>query len=132
MPKLAYTARIASSPSSEKAAHGRLAQLTRKPASDVKLEGWRGIMRAVDAAGRVLVTNHDRPQAVILSLREYQLLAEAAERVHRDRESTLEQLTRAFDAELAVLRRPDAGDRLREAFGAPLALHGEVIAGRGY
>ena len=109
-----------------------LARLERKPASDVKREGWRGIMRTVDAVGKVLVTNHDEPEAVILSLREYRLLAELAERVQRDNSSKLEQLTRAFDAELAVLKRPDAGDRLREAFGAPLALHGEVIAGRSY
>jgi len=111
---------------------GILAQLERKPVSDVKREGWRGIMRTVDAAGKVLMTNHDQPEAVILSLREYRLLTELAERVQRDNQSKLERLSRAFDAELAALKQPDAGDRLREAFGAPLALHGEVIAGRSY
>jgi hypothetical protein len=65
-------------------------------------------------------------------LREYRLLTELAERVQRDNRSKLERLSRAFDAELAVLKQPDAGDRLREAFGAPLALRGEVIAGRSY
>jgi PHD/YefM family antitoxin component YafN of YafNO toxin-antitoxin module len=109
-----------------------LSQLARKPVSDVKREGWRGIMRTVDAAGKVLMTNHDQPEAVILSLREYRLFAELAERVQRDNRSKLERLSRAFDAELAVLKQPDAGDRLREAFGAPLALRGEVIAGRSY
>jgi PHD/YefM family antitoxin component YafN of YafNO toxin-antitoxin module len=109
-----------------------LAQLERKPVSDVKREGWRGIMRTVDAAGKVLMTNHEQPEAVILSLREYRLLTELAERVQRDNKSKLERLSRAFDAELAALKQPDAGDRLREAFGAPLALHGEVIAGRSY
>ena len=109
-----------------------LTSLERKPASDVKREGWRGIMRTVDHVGRVLVTNHDRPEAVILSLREYRQLAETADRARRDDEARLERLSRAFDAELAGLRRPDAGDRLRAAFDAPLELNGEVIAGRGY
>lgn len=108
------------------------ARLQRKPISDVKREGWRGVMNAVDATGKVLMTNHERPEAVILSLREYSLLTELAERVQRDDQSKLEQLTRAFDEELAVLKQPDAGDRLRQAFGLPLDLHGEVIAGQSF
>jgi PHD/YefM family antitoxin component YafN of YafNO toxin-antitoxin module len=108
------------------------ARLQRKPVSDVKREGWRGVMGAVDAAGKVLMTRHERPEAVILSLREYSLLTELAGRTQRDDQSKLEQLALAFDAELAVLQQPDAGDRLRQAFGAPLALNGEVIAGRSY
>jgi len=89
-------------------------------------------MNAVDAAGKVLMTNHDRPEAVIMSLREYQALTELAERVQSDDQKKLEALTRAFDAELAVLRQPDAGERLRQTFSAPLVMHGKVIAGRGY
>ena len=109
-----------------------LSRMERKPASDVKREGWRGIMRTVEAVGKLLVTNHDEPEAVILSLREYRQLTLLAQQVQRDNANRLEQLTRAFDAELAVLKQPDAGDRLRGAFGAPLALRGEVIAGRSY
>lgn len=107
-----------------------LAQIQRKPVSDVKREGWRGIMRTVAASGKVLMTNHEQPEAVILSLPEYRLLAEAAERAQRDNEHKLAQLRRAFDADLDVLRQADAGDRLRQAFDTPLALNGEVVAGR--
>jgi PHD/YefM family antitoxin component YafN of YafNO toxin-antitoxin module len=114
------------------AAEETYSNLERKPVSDVKREGWRGIMKTVDAAGKVLMTNHNQPEAVILSLPEYRLLTELAERVQRDNRSKLERLSRAFDAELAVLRQPDAGDRLRQAFGTPLALNAEVIAGRSY
>ncbi len=39
-----------------------LAHLQRKPISDVKREGWRGIMRSVDAAGQLLMTNHEQPK----------------------------------------------------------------------
>ena len=109
-----------------------LARLQRKPVSDVKREGWRGIMKTVDAAGTVLMTNHDQPEAVILSLHEYQQLTALADSVQRDNRRKLEKLTRAFDAELAVLKQPDAGERLRAAFSVPLALNGEVIAGRSY
>jgi PHD/YefM family antitoxin component YafN of YafNO toxin-antitoxin module len=109
-----------------------LARLQRKPVSDVKREGWRGVTRIVDAEGKVLMTNHDQPEALIMSLREYRRLTDLAQRVERDQQLGLEQRTRAFDAELEVLKQPDAGDRLRQAFGAALALHGEVIAGRGY
>ena len=108
------------------------ALLQRKPVSDLKREGWCGVMNAVDATGKVLMTRHERPEAVILSLREYSLLTELAGRVQRDDQSRLEQLTRAFDAELGVLQQPDAGDRLRQAFGTPLALNAEVIAGRSH
>lgn len=104
--------------------------LQRKPVSDVKREGWRGIMRSVDTAGKLLMTNHEQPEAVILSLHEYRLLADLAGRAQRDSQNKLERLSRAFDAELAVLQQPDAGDRLRDAFNAPLVLGGKVIAGR--
>ena len=109
-----------------------LLHLQRKPVSDVKREGWRGIMRSVDAAGKLLMTNHDQPEAVILSLQAYRQLTELAGRAERDNLDKLDRLGRAFDAELAVLQHADAGDRLRDAFAAPLALNAEVIAGRGY
>jgi hypothetical protein len=76
------------------------------------------------------MTNHDQPEAVILSLQEYRLLTEQAARAQRDSQDKLDSLSRAFDAELAVLQKPDAGDRLRRVFDAPLGLNGEVVAGR--
>lgn len=104
--------------------------LPRKAVSDVKREGWRGIMRSVDSAGAVLMTNHDRPEAVVLSLQQYRQLAAGAAAAQRAQADRLAELTRAFDADLAALQRADAGDRLREAFEAPVALGGQVIAGR--
>jgi PHD/YefM family antitoxin component YafN of YafNO toxin-antitoxin module len=106
--------------------------LPRKPVSEVKRDGWRGIMRSVDAAGALLMTNHDRPEAVILSLGEYRQLSELAAGARRANEAKLQALARAFDDDLARLKQPDAGQRLRDAFAAPLALKGKAIAGRGY
>ncbi len=87
-------------------------------------------MRCVDSTGRLLMTNHDQPEAVILSLQEYRLVTEQAARAQRDSQDKLDSLSRAFDGELAVLQQPDAGERLRSAFDAPLGLNGEVVAGR--
>lgn len=109
-----------------------LSELARKPVSDVKREGWRGVMKSVDAEGKVLMTNHNRPEAVILSLQVYQHLSALAERVQDADQQRLQALSRAFDQELSVLKAADAGDRLREAFGRPLALKGEVIAGKSF
>lgn len=109
-----------------------LDQLPRKPVSDVKREGWRGVMKGVDTAGKLLMTNHDRPEAVILSLQEFRRLSALADSALRDQARQLDQLSQAFDADLAVLKRADAGRRVRKAFAAPLALKGKVIAGRGF
>ena len=87
-------------------------------------------MRCVGSTGRLLMTNHDQREAVILSLQEYRLLTEQAARAQRDSQDKLDSLSRAFDGELAVLQQPDAGERLRSAFDAPLGLNGEVVAGR--
>jgi AbrB family looped-hinge helix DNA binding protein len=89
-----------------------------------------GVARAQASTGRLLMTNHDQPEAVILSLQEYRPLTEQAARAQRDSQDKLDSLSRAFDAELAVLQKPDAGDRLRSVFDAPLGLNGEVVAGR--
>ena len=44
-----------------------LDDLPRTPASDVKKLGWRGVMKSLGSIGKVVVTNHNQPEAVILS-----------------------------------------------------------------
>ena len=82
------------------------AQLPRTPASDVKRLGWRGVMRTVGREGKVLVTNHDQPEAVILSTDEYQRLMQAAEGAQAQQDAALDTLRRRFDARLAALAEP--------------------------
>ena len=89
--------------------------LPRTPASDVKKLGWRGVMRTVGREGRVLVTNHDQPEAVILSTDEYQRLVQAAAANQGREGDALAALRRQFDERLATLAAPDAGARLRGA-----------------
>ena len=109
-----------------------LDDLPRTPASDVKKLGWRGVMREVGRTGSVVVTNHDRPEAVILSLDEYRALVSAAEATLRSSRSALEVLRSDFDQRLAALATPDAGERLRDVLAQPTALGGAVRAGEGY
>jgi len=109
-----------------------LETLPRTPASDVKKLGWRGVMRSVLRSGKVLVTNHDQPEAVILSADEYQAMAQALQAAQAAIPSPLDALRRQFDEQLATLDAPDAAARLRDLFDQPAALHGEVKAGTGY
>jgi len=104
--------------------------LPRTPASDVKKLGWRGVMRTVGREGRVLVTNHDQPEAVILSTDEYQRLVQAAAANQGRQDDALATLRRQFDERLAALAAPAADAALRAAFGQAPALHGQVRAGQ--
>lgn len=104
--------------------------LPRAPASDVKKLGWRGVMRAVARNGKLLVTNHDQPEAVILPVEEYtailQLLHEAAARD----EAALDALRRKFDERLHWLDRPGADEAIDAMFGKPLDLEGKRFTGQ--
>ncbi|WP_186764610.1 type II toxin-antitoxin system Phd/YefM family antitoxin [Comamonas flocculans] len=104
--------------------------LAHTPASDVKKLGWRGVMRVVGEQGAVLVTNHDRPEAVILSTTEYQRLLKAAEAARAIQQDALQALRERFDERLASLQAPDAADRLRGLLAQPLSLAGQVRAGQ--
>ena len=108
------------------------ADLPRIPASDVKRQGWRGVMDTVRAQGAAVVTNHDRPEAVVLSMGEYDRLVQAQHASQARIEVGLETLRRQFDDRLAALRQPSAGSRLRSVMSKPLRLRGRVKAGSGY
>jgi prevent-host-death family protein len=103
--------------------------LPRTPASDVKKLGWRGVMKAVARTGKVVVTNHNEPEAVILSTEEYAGIRLALQAVAETTAPSLDTLRRRFDDRLAALQAADAGDRLRGLMDAPATLGGEVIAG---
>jgi prevent-host-death family protein len=108
---------------------GTLSHLSALPASDVKRKGWRGIMRRVGTDGAVVVTNHEEPEAVILSVEAFEHLREQAAQSGARAESDLEALRRRFDERLAALDAPDANARLREVLRTPTRLGGAVKAG---
>lgn len=109
-----------------------LEDLPRTPASDVKKLGWRGVMKAIDRKGKVVVTNHNEPEAVILSTEEYGAILQALQAAGARNESALDTLRQCFDERLASLQAADAGDRLRMLMQTPALLGGKVKAGAGY
>jgi len=109
-----------------------LAQLPQAPASDVKKLGWRGLMKTVRSGGKLVVTNHDAPEAVIMSVEEYSDLMQAARQTAAQTESALSALRQRFDQRLAALQSPDAGDRLRNVMAAGAHLDGKVKVGTSY
>lgn len=107
--------------------------LTKATATDVKKNGWRGVMKklARDGKGKLVITNNNEAQAVILSPEEYGGILEALRGVSAKRDADLAQLRHDFDARLASLNEPDASDRLRRVLREPIDL-GDVRAGESY
>jgi len=109
-----------------------IADLPRTPASDVKKLGWRGVMKSVGRIGKVVVTNHNQPEAVILSAAEYDLILQALQTAAAKDGDALERLRQRFDQRLVSLQVDDAGDRLRALVGKRARLGGKVKAGTGH
>jgi len=114
-----------------------ITELTRTTASTVK-EHWRKVMQDVREQQAVLVTNHNEPQAVILSAEQYQAMQAEVVSLQRDlaslREQTpaLQHLRQRFDDRLAVLDSAAAGNKARTLLRNPARLKGKVVAGSGY
>lgn len=109
-----------------------LTELPVTTASSVKKDGWRGMMRALASEGKLLVTNHNEPEAVILSTAEYTRLVEAVQAASNASPDPLVELRRRFDERLAALADDAAGDKLRSAMRTPAALGGRVKAGSNF
>ena len=106
--------------------------LPHTPASEVKKLGWRGVMKAIGRKGKVVITNHSEPEAVILSAEEYDSIMRALQEATSRAEPALDALRQRFDERLASLQAADAGDRLRGLMRGPAKLGGKVKAGAGY
>jgi prevent-host-death family protein len=109
-----------------------LAKLPRTPASDLKRLGWRGMMNSLRSKGSLLVTNHDEPEAVIISVAEYDDFMRLAEQSKAQTESALANLRRSFDERLSVLQNESAASRLQSTIRGRAKLDGKVKAGSGY
>lgn len=109
-----------------------LAQLPHATASDVKKLGWRGLMKVIRSKGKMVVTNHNEPEAVILSAEEYADLMQRVATSQINIASTLDTLRQQFDQRLSALQAEDAGDRLRTVMQGSTKLEGKVKAGTRY
>lgn len=77
-------------------------------ATDAK-NAFGRILEAVLRSGRVIVTRHHEPKAVLLSLEEYESLAGSQQR-------QLESLSEEFDTMLARMQEPSARAAMQNAF----------------
>ena len=107
-PRAAYRLRrTAAAPAAPAPAAAAAASFT---ATDAKKEFGR-VLEIVLRGGRVVITKHDAPKAVVLSMDEFRALTQATER-------TLEALSGHFDALLAGMQAPKARAGMKAAFEA--------------
>lgn len=107
-------------------------KLFRTPASALKKIGWRGLMNTLRSKGKLLVTNHNEPEAVIMPVEEYDALMHIVEQSEAKTQAALAELRQRFDERLSVLQAPTAATRLRTSIRGPTKLGGKVKAGTGY
>jgi prevent-host-death family protein len=94
---------------------GEAVEASSVTATDAKKQFGR-VLEMVLRGGAVVITKHDAPKAILLSMDEFNALT-------RTTESTLDSLSADFDAMLARMQTPRARSGMRAAFGAsPKAL----------
>lgn len=106
--------------------------LPHKPSSALKKEGWSGFMREVSDRGVLVVTHHNQPEAVVLSVDCYQTLERLAQREKVREAQQLAELSARFDQRLASLNAPQAHQALNAFMDEPVALDGQLRAGAAY
>lgn len=104
-----------------------LPDLEKTPASDIKAKGWPELMRKVLRSGAVVVTNHNHPQAVVVSAEEYQRLVDQASghSAAAQRAQSLQALQAEFDAHLSALQ----DGRLAKAMARPARRGLRIVLG---
>lgn len=107
-----------------------LEQLPRKQSSALKNEGWSGFVRSAKEAGALVVTTHNRDEAVVLSIAEYKRLLAAAGSEEERRRKLLEELNARFDARMSALNEPGAEQRVVNFMTKHARLGGRVKAGQ--
>jgi antitoxin Phd len=91
-------------------------------ATDAKKQFAR-ILESVLQGGAVVITKHDAPKAILLSVDEFSALTKSAD-------SALDTLTAEFDALYARMQTPRARAAMQAAFAAPPpALGRAAVAG---
>ncbi len=89
-------------------------------------------MREVSQGGVLVVTNHNQPEAVVLSVDSYQALERMAQREKAREAQQLADLSARFDQRLASLNTPQARQALNSFMDEPIVLGGQLRAGAAY
>ena len=100
---------------------GQAVEASSVTATDAKKQFGR-VLEMVLRGGAVVITKHDAPKAILLSMEEFNALA-------RPGESTLDSLSADFDAMLTRMQTPRARSGMQAAFSAsPKALGKAAVA----
>jgi antitoxin Phd len=89
---------------------GEQVQASSFTATDAKKQ-FGQVLELVLRGGAVVITKHDAPKAIVLSMDEFNALTKGAE-------SRLDSLSADFDAMLARMQTPKARAGMKVAFGA--------------
>ena len=98
-------------PAGFKNRRGEQIATTSVTATTAKKEFGR-VLETVLQGGLVLITKHDAPKAVLISVDEFNALSRASQ-------PTLDTLSEQFDAMLDRMQEPKARSRMQAAFSAP-------------
>ncbi len=112
---------VRSGPASAAGASDPFAGLAKVTASAL-VTGMQQVTRTVLTQGAVVVTKHDQPAMVLLSVERYRELEQAGA-------PDLDALTRDFDAMYARMQAPGARERMADAFAALPATMGKAAVG---
>lgn len=100
-------------------------KLACKPVSDLEKKSWGSLVRAINNQGAVVVTDHDQPVAVVLSVENYETLARLAQREQAHIARKIAELNERVDQRLASLKKPDARRALDALMDEPVLLGAE-------
>lgn len=89
---------------------GERVEMASVTATDAKKE-FGQVLEAVIQGGTVVITRHDTPKAVLISVDDFNALSQASE-------ARLDTLSQEFDALLARMQTPKARAGMKAAFGA--------------
>ena len=103
-------------------ANGGAGEATRVTASDAK-NGFGRVLDRVAKDGAVVITRHDRPDAVVLSIEAYQRLA-------APKAQDNDALTAQFDALYERLQQPGTADKIEAVFALSPAELGRIAVER--
>ena len=104
-------------------------ELAHKPSSELENESWKSLAREISQHGAIVVTDHDQPVAVMLSVEVYEALARLARREQARVAQKIAELNARVDQRIALLNTPDARRALDAFMDEPVVLNGEVRAG---
>jgi prevent-host-death family protein len=103
-------------------ANGPAGEASRMTASEAK-NGFGRVLDRVARDGAVVITKHDRPDAVILSIQAYRRLAESTS-------PDIDALTAQFDALYERLQQPGTAAKIEAVFALSPAELGRIAVAR--